>query len=152
LQRLHRRDLDSREEIHNLVVAFYREIAFDDLLGSVFCDVAHVNWSVHIPKLIDYWCRVLLGHPGYDGYLLAPHARVNAISAFRPELFDRWYELFVTEVDDGWHGPMAEKAKRHAARVAATLARRFLDIDWPASEAACGEAASQLTLPRTCSA
>ncbi len=137
-------DLDSRDEVHSLVVAFYREVAFDDLLGPVFSDVAHVNWSVHIPKLTDYWCRVLLGQPGYDGSLLVPHAQLNAVSAFRPALFDRWYELLVAEVDDGWHGPLAERAKLHAARMAAILARRLLDVDWPGSEAAGGRVTSLL--------
>lgn len=49
------RDLDTRPQIHDLVVRFYREIVFDDLLGPVFDEVAEVDWSTHIPKLIDYW-------------------------------------------------------------------------------------------------
>ena len=87
-------DLDSRSEIHDLVVRFYREIVFDELLGPVFGEVAEVDWSIHIPKLIDFWCRVLLGQPGYDGYILHAHQEVHAIEAFQPELFDRWYLLF----------------------------------------------------------
>ena len=125
-----RPDLDSPGQIHDLVVAFYREVAFDDLLGPVFTDVAHVDWAEHIPKLVDFWCRVLLGRPGYEGPLLGPHQRVHGVQAFHPRLFDRWYELFVTEVDAGWQGPMAEKAKTHAARVAATLAGRLLGVEW----------------------
>ena len=54
-------DLETRADIHDLVVAFYREIVFDDLLEPVFGEVAEVDWALHIPKLIDYWCRVLLG-------------------------------------------------------------------------------------------
>lgn len=123
-------DLDSRAHIRDLVVAFYREVAMDELLAPVFCDQAHVNWSVHIPKLVDYWCRVLLGHPGYEGRLLEPHQRVHAMEAFRPELFDRWYSLFVEEVDGAWQGPVAESAKAHAARMATILSRRLLNVDW----------------------
>ena len=66
-------DLDSRSAIHDLVVRFYREVVFDDLLGPVFGEVAEVDWSVHLPKLVDYWCRVLLGQPGYDGFVLGAH-------------------------------------------------------------------------------
>ena len=61
-----RSDLDSRAKVHALVVDFYREVAFDDLLGPMFGEVAEVDWATHIPKLIDYWCRVLLGQPGYE--------------------------------------------------------------------------------------
>ena len=53
-------------KVHALVVDFYREVAFDDLLGPMFGEVAEVDWATHIPKLIDYWCRVLLGQPGYE--------------------------------------------------------------------------------------
>jgi hemoglobin len=123
-------DLDTRGRIHDLVVDFYREIAFDDLLGPVFGEVAEVDWSTHIPKLIDYWCRVLLGQPGYDGYILGAHQDVHELEAFRGELFDRWYRLFVTSVDEGWRGPIAEKAKSHAAQIAKVLARRIIGLDW----------------------
>ena len=124
-----RRDLDSRTEIHDLVVAFYREIALDDLLGPVFAEVAEVDWSVHIPRLIDYWCRVLLRQPCFDGNILAPDQRIHELEAFHSELFDRWLRLFIVAVDDHWQGPMADAAKAHASRMATTLARRILGID-----------------------
>ena len=120
----------TRSQIHDLVVHFYREIVFDDLLGPVFEEVAEVDWAVHIPKLIDYWCRVLLGQPGYDGYILHAHEEVHAIERFRPELFDRWYLLFVESIDAGWEGPVAERAKAHAARMAGVLAGRLIDTEW----------------------
>ena len=125
-----KRDLDTRAEIHDLVVRFYREIVFDDLLEPVFGEVAEVDWPVHIPKLIDYWCRVLLRQPGYDGFILGAHQRVHELEPFRVELFDRWYNLFVETVDEGWAGPFAESAKRHAARTATVLARHLLDLEW----------------------
>jgi hemoglobin len=102
----------------------------------VFIDVAEVDWVVHIPKLIDFWCRVLLGQPGYDGYVLGAHQQVHVIEPFAPALFDRWYELFVETVDAGWRGPKADLAKVHAARVASTLARRLLDCEWSPPRAA----------------
>jgi hemoglobin len=123
-------DLDTRSQIHDLVVRFYREIVFDDLLGPVFTEVAEVDWSTHIPKLIDYWCRVLLGQAGYQGQILAAHRDVHAVERFRTEYFDRWYLLFAQTVDEGWRGPVAERAKTHAARIAGSLARRLLDLEW----------------------
>ena len=70
-------DLDCRAQIHDLVVHFYRELVFDPILAPVFDDVAEVDWAVHMPRLTDYWCRVLLRQPGYDGALLAAHQRVQ---------------------------------------------------------------------------
>jgi hemoglobin len=123
-------DLDRRSAIHDLVVHFYREIVFDDVLAPVFEEVAEVDWSVHIPNLIDYWCRVLLGQQGYSGVIVAAHRHVHDIEAFRIEHFDRWYELWVRSIDANWSGPMAEEAKRHAERIAASLARRLLETTW----------------------
>ena len=48
-------DLTTRANVHDLVVDFYREIVFDELLEPVFDEVAEVDWASHIPRLIDYW-------------------------------------------------------------------------------------------------
>ena len=125
-----RPDLSDRAQIHDLVVGFYREIVFDDLLGPVFDDVAEVDWTVHLPKLVDYWCQVLLGEPGYAGWLLGPHQAVSDRERFRAEHFDRWYGLWTDSIGAGWAGPVAETAKAHAARIAAVLARRVAGLDW----------------------
>ncbi len=118
-------DLDSRSKIHDVVVHFYREVVFDDLLAPVFGEVAEVDWAQHIPKLIDYWCQVLLGEPCYSGYILGPHRAVHELSAFTPELFDRWYTLWSASIDSRWDGEIAERAKTHAQRIAQVLARKL---------------------------
>lgn len=123
-------DLDSRSRIHDLVVDFYRVVAMDDVLGPVFNEVAEVDWAEHIPKLIDYWCRVLLREPGYDGYILRAHQRVAAVEPFRSEMFDRWFHLFVEAVDREWRGPTAQRAKEHAAQIAGMLSRQVAGEEW----------------------
>jgi hemoglobin len=120
-------DLDTRSEIHDFVVRFYREVALDDLLGPIFDEVAEVDWAAHIPKLINFWCRVLLGEPGYDGWFLAAHQRVDALEPFEPALFDRWLTLFVEALDAEWTGPLADEAKARAHHMASVLAHR-LDV------------------------
>lgn len=124
------RDLDDRTQIHDLVVAFYREVVFDELLSPVFVEVAEVDWTEHIPRLIDFWSRVLLGEPGYDGYVLGAHQVVSDREPFRAEHFDRWYQLWVDCIDARWVGPSAELAKSHAEHMARVLARRLIDVDW----------------------
>lgn len=123
-------DLSTRSDIHDAVVGFYREVVFDELLGPVFEEVAEVDWARHIPLLIDYWCRVLLGHEGYQGAILVAHQHVHDRQAFAAEHFDRWYGLWVTTIETRWSGPHAEKAKRHAAKIASTMARRLLPVAW----------------------
>ncbi len=124
------RDIETRSDVHDLVVSFYREVVFDDLLAPVFGEVAEVDWAAHIPKLIDYWCRVLLGQAGYGGAILTAHRHVHDIEAFRIEHFDRWYALWIESIDQRWRGPTADLAKTHAGDIGSVLARRLLGVDW----------------------
>lgn len=129
-------DLDGRAAIHDLVVHFYREVVFDEVLGPIFEEVAEVDWAVHIPKLIDYWCRILLRQPGYTGSILDAHQHVHQREPLEIEHFDRWYLLWTQSIDSRWVGPRAELAKEHAARIGRTLARRLSDDEWTAPSAA----------------
>jgi len=112
------RDLDSREEVEILVKNFYADVAQDDLLGPVFNDVAHVDWSEHIPKLVSFWCRNLFSEPGYQGNPMREHQRINDVSPFTHEQFIRWLELFQENVDLGWEGKFAELIKKKAVYIA----------------------------------
>jgi len=136
-------DLDSRSQIHNAVVSFYRELVMDDLLGPVFEEVAEVDWRVHIPLLIDYWCRVLLGHQTYQGAILVAHRHVHELQALNADHFDRWYGLWVMTIEQEWAGPMADKAKAHAAKIATSLARQLPRIAWNASASLPSEGQSE---------
>jgi hemoglobin len=126
----HLPDLTTRRQVHDLVVAFYRELVNDEVLSPIFEEVAEVDWSHHIPLLIDYWCRILLGDQSYQGTLLMAHRRVHDLAPFSAEHFDRWYGQWVVTIESRWSGPLAEKAKAHAARIASTLARQLPQIDW----------------------
>jgi hemoglobin len=126
-------DLDSRADIHDLVVGFYREVVFDELLEPVFGEVAEVDWALHIPKLIDYWCRVLLRQPGYGGSILEAHQHVHDLEPLRIEHFERWYELWTGSIDARWTGPLADMAKEHAARIGKTLVRNLMGVTWTPS-------------------
>ena len=117
--------LDAPEQIAELVRRFYREVAQDELLGPVFHDAARVDWAEHLPELTAFWCRALLGTPGYAGNPLAAHRRVDRLAPFTPELFERWLELFEDAVDEGWSGPHAERAKRFARTVAGAHAAQL---------------------------
>jgi hemoglobin len=123
-------DLDRRARVHDAVVGFYREVVFDEVLGPVFDEIAEVDWAIHIPVLVDYWCRVLLGEPSGGGAILAPHARLHGLEPLTREMFDRWFLLWSTTIDGSWTGPYAERAKSHAARMAATLSRRISSVEW----------------------
>lgn len=114
------RDLDSPDEVEEMVRRFYQDVAQDELLGPVFNDVAQVDWGVHLPKLTAFWCRALLGIEGYQGNPFREHSEVHARSPFTIEHFERWLQLFQETVELGWVGPNATRAldlARNVARV-----------------------------------
>jgi hemoglobin len=120
------RDLDDPEEIAEMVRRFYADVAQDDVLGPVFNDVAHVDWSEHLPKLTAFWCRALLSMPGYQGNPYRQHQLVHARSPFARAHFERWLDLFHETVDLGWAGPRCEQAKALARKVAAVHSKQIV--------------------------
>lgn len=111
-------DLDSPDEIAEMVRRFYRDVAMDDLLGPMFNDVAQVDWSEHLPKLTGFWCRALLGQAGYAGNPFRAHADVHAQRPFTTAHFERWLSLFHDTLETGWVGPNVERARELADNVA----------------------------------
>ena len=121
-----RRDLDDPEQIAELVRRFYADVAQDDLLGPVFVDVARVDWSEHLPKLTAFWCRALLGLPGYTGNPFQAHAEVHRQQPFTAAHFQRWLSLFHETLELGWAGPCADRAARLADDVARVHAQQLV--------------------------
>jgi hemoglobin len=84
----------------------------------MFNDVAHVDWSEHLPKLTAFWCRALFGTPGYAGNPFRAHQLIHNQRAFTAAHFERWLDLFYETIELGWAGPNADKVKQLAANVA----------------------------------
>jgi hemoglobin len=120
------RDLDDRGEIAEMVRRFYADVAQDDLLGPMFDEVARVDWSEHLPKLTDFWCRALLGQLGYSGNPFRAHAEVHRQRAFTLAHFERWLDLFHETVALGWVGPRADRAHALADEVARVHSRQLI--------------------------
>lgn len=120
------RDLDSPDEIAEMVRRFYADVAQDDLLGPVFNDVARVDWSEHLPKLAAFWSRALLGLPGYQGNPFRAHAEIHGRRPFTAAHFERWLSLFHETVELGWVGPCATRARDLADNVARVHSHQLL--------------------------
>lgn len=130
-----RDDLASRSAIHDLVVEFYREVVNDDLLGPVFEEVAEVDWAEHIPKLVDYWCNILLGEGHRLGSIMPSHRDLHAIAPVRVDHCDRWFDLWEGSVRASWHGPIADHAIAHAGNLMSGMARHVFGVAWSSDRA-----------------
>jgi hemoglobin len=127
---IRRFDLSTRAHVHDLVVGFYREIMLDELLEPIFGDVAEVDWVEHIPRLIDYWCWILLGTPRYAGTVTKTHRHLHSLQPLAPDHCDRWFSLWVHCVDERWDGRNAERAKSYAATMMEGLAKHVFGFTW----------------------
>lgn len=120
-------DLDSFEELFEMVTRQYSDVVQDELLAPYFTfGSGHLDWQAHIESVADYWQHVVLLTPDYDIDVLEGHRHLHVHRAFNPELFDRWLEIFLDTVDGGWSGPNASLAKKRATGMARAMALRYL--------------------------
>lgn len=123
------REITSQADVEVLVRRFYQAVIPDPVLGPIF-HAMEVDWSSHIPKLVDFWGGRLLGLPGYVGNPVGAHQPVLDRCPFGRAEVERWLELWAETVDELFVGEVAERAKeraRLAADAVATLARRHRD-------------------------
>jgi len=121
-----RRPIETADDVEELVRRFYQAAIPDPQLGPIF-HAFGVDWSVHIPKLVAFWSRELLGEPGYTGRPVGAHLPVLDRRRFGAGEIGRWLELWNETVDELFAGPVAEAAKERAAlagQAIATVARR----------------------------
>src|SRR5438270_248786 len=85
--------------VNLLVRRFYQAAIPDPLLGPIFHDFG-VDWSIHIPTLVDYWAARLLDRPGYVGNAVGAHQPVLERCGFGDRELDRWVELWEETVDE----------------------------------------------------
>ncbi len=113
--------------MREFVRRFYLDIAQDARFSHYFEDLAGVDWHAHTRDLTDFWVGLLLTEPDRDpDMMIEKHRWLHDATPFGAALFDRWLEILETTVDDGWTGPVAERAKRRGLGLAWAMARRFL--------------------------
>jgi len=119
------KDLENREDVEELVSAFYREAFADPLIGPVFTEVAHMDLAHHLPIMCDFWETVLWGAGLYHRNALQLHVVLNARHPLSAEHFDRWLSLWSQTLDARFAGPIAERARLQATRIAGSMERRL---------------------------
>jgi hemoglobin len=121
------RDLDTPDEIFEMVARQYADVVQDDLLQPYFTfGPGFIDWQAHIGAVADYWCHVILFAPDYEIDVIESHRHLHQHDPFTPDLFDRWLQVFHDTVDAGWTGPNATRAKKRATGMAWAMAHRFL--------------------------
>lgn len=120
-----RADLVDRADVEELVVAFYETAFRDPLIGPIFTDVAQMDLAAHLPIMCDFWETVLFRSGAYRRNALQVHVALHARHPLTEAHFARWLELWTATVDDRFAGPVAERAKLQATRIAGSMERRL---------------------------
>jgi len=118
-------DLRERADVDALLRAFYARVFDDPLLARIFVDVAHMDLEEHLPTIGDFWEKVLFNTAVYNGRAMEVHRRLHRREPLTAAHFARWVQLWDDTVDARHDGPVAERAKAHAARIAVAIQRNL---------------------------
>lgn len=116
-----KKDIESREDIIQLVNAFYEKVKQDDTIGYIFNEVVKVNWEKHLPRMYDFWENVLFYTGSYEGNPINTHRQLNGRTPLNKDHFKRWNSLFSTAVDELFEGEKARMAKQRAISISTVM-------------------------------
>jgi truncated hemoglobin YjbI len=120
-----RPDIRDRDDIAQLIEAFYTRAFADPVLGPIFTDVAQMDLAAHMPIMCDFWETVLFQAGKYGRNAFSVHLDLHRQVALTPMHFQRWLDIWEGTVDDLFAGPKAIHAKVQAARIAGSISRRL---------------------------
>lgn len=115
------KDIENREDIINVVNAFYDKVQKNKELDYLFNTVAQLDWKVHLPKMYDFWETILFHKPIFKGNPMRKHINLHKIAPLKKENFDIWLQLFETTVDELYQGEIATQMKIRATSIATAI-------------------------------
>ena len=129
---IHLADIQSREDIYQLVKQFYSKAREDEVLGPIF-NRSISDWEPHFQKITDFWESQLLFTKRFRGNPLEAHIKVDQQEnhGITNEMFGFWLNLWFQTVDELFAGEIAERAKHNARKLSVFM---FIKI-WEARKA-----------------
>lgn len=107
------------DDIHDTLVAFYTQLESEPLLAPYF---ETLDMTEHMPRIVSFW-QTLLFHAGnYSGNAFLPHLTMPGLTSAH---FERWVTTLEAILDARFEGPMAERMKSLAHRVAYSMQLRL---------------------------
>ncbi|MGI4843396.1 MAG: group III truncated hemoglobin [Janthinobacterium lividum] len=108
----------NRQSIATLVRDFYADVRRDSLLQPVFDGAIGADWEVHLERMVDFWCSVMLSSSEFKGNVYGKHMALQGIEA---EHFRRWLGLFEAHARRLFEPDTAGAFLAAARRIAASL-------------------------------
>lgn len=108
------RDIQTRADIEELITFFYSKVSEDPELFPFF---VNIDWEIHLPQMIHFWCFALLDEPGYTTNVVEKHLHMPLTAKH----FSTWLAYFNETIDLLFSGEKAEAAKQRAAVIGWTI-------------------------------
>ena len=110
--------LVDRAFIGALVRDFYGRVRSDARLGPIFASEIRGDWDLHLEKMTDFWCSVILKNGAYSGRPVPAHLKLKQV---REEDFDVWLGHFRKTAEARCPPEVAEVFIDRAERIARSL-------------------------------
>lgn len=110
-------DLNCAEHIDQMVVLFYMRIFNDAQLQPVFEHFTSLPITEHLPIISLYWQKMLLGDTRYQRHTMNIHRQLHQRRPLSEGDFERWLQLFNTNLSVHFCGPYTDKASTIAGRI-----------------------------------
>ena len=115
------RDIENRDDLLQLMEAFYSKMMKDEQIGYIFTDVAKLDLFHHLPLLADFWNNALFHTGGYKNNVVQIHKDLNDKKELTPDHFKRWQFLLGETINENFAGEIAEKMKLRASQIGMTI-------------------------------
>lgn len=112
------RDIETKEDVADLVSKFYIKVVPDPVIGHFFTEVVKLSWEKHIPLIVDFWSGILLGQSTQQTNVMEAHLKLHQKQKLEQDHFDRWLELWEQTVRELFAGPKAKEAIDRAQSIA----------------------------------
>jgi hemoglobin len=124
-----KQDIESREDIEQLMEAFYSKAFPDPVIGHFFTRVMQLDLEQHLPVIADFWESILMNKPAlYKRNAMQPHLHLHAKSPMTHEHLQRWLALFNATLDSMFEGDRAELARQRAASIATVMEIKMYEL------------------------
>ncbi|MFN8041824.1 MAG: group III truncated hemoglobin [Mycobacterium sp.] len=122
-------DLSDRTSVEMLLRRFYGRVFADDVLAEPFTELQQMGLESHLAVMCDFWETVLFRAGLYHGNAMVVHRQLDERHPLCASHFVRWLQLWNATVDEMYQGPVAQRAKIQAARIAKSIHRRLRGAD-----------------------
>ena len=117
------KDIETREDIIELVNAFYQQAKYDPDLSKVFLEMKALTETDILQAMYNFWENIILFTGPYKG---KPLYRFIAGRELKPQHFKAWNTIFNQTVDNLYEGYHADQAKYRSREILDILKNRWL--------------------------